>query len=156
MGTDFYSDSNCLHHHHYFDFFENDKNQLNVVVGDVSGHGISSALLMASVRAFIRQRTNLPGSMSRTLFDVNQQLVIDVEETGNFMTLFHLKIDPVERRASWIRGGHDPAIFQRKFNSRSNHRTWNRRFVGEPKPAGGNVRQGSGYPDLEKIPRYRC
>ena len=102
----------------YFDFFENDKNQLNVVVGDVSGHGISSALLMASVRAFIRQRANLPGSMSRTLFDVNQQLVIDVEETGNFMTLFHLKIDPVERRASWIRGGHDPAIFYNPHSDR--------------------------------------
>ena len=102
----------------YFDFFENDRNQLNVVIGDVSGHGISSALLMASVRAFIRQRANLPGSLRRTLFDVNRQLVIDVEESGNFMTLFHLQIDPVQRRASWIRGGHDPAIFYNPHSDR--------------------------------------
>jgi sigma-B regulation protein RsbU (phosphoserine phosphatase) len=102
----------------YFDFFEDDKKQLNVVIGDVSGHGISSALLMASVRAFIRQRANLPGSLSRTLLDVNRQLAIDVEESGNFMTLFHLKIDPLEGRASWIRGGHDPAIFYNPASDR--------------------------------------
>jgi len=102
----------------YFDFFESDKNQLNVVIGDVSGHGISSAILMASVRAFLRQRANLPGSLSRTLFDVNRQLVFDVEDSGNFMTLFHLKIDPVKRCASWIRGGHDPAIFYNPLSDR--------------------------------------
>ena len=102
----------------YFDFFESDKNQLNIVIGDVSGHGISSAILMASVRAFLRQRANLPGSLSRTLFDVNRQLVFDVEDSGNFMTLFYLKIDPVKRCASWIRGGHDPAIFYNPLSDR--------------------------------------
>jgi sigma-B regulation protein RsbU (phosphoserine phosphatase) len=77
----------------YFDFIGNGNKQLNVVIGDVSGHGISSAILMASVRAFLRQRAHLPGNLSRMLSDVNRQLVADVEDSGNFMTLFYLRIE---------------------------------------------------------------
>lgn len=102
----------------YFDFIGNDNKQLNVVIGDVSGHGISSAILMASVRAFLRQRVHLPGNLSRVLSDVNRQLVTDVEDSGNFMTLFYLRIDPVKRCMNWIRAGHDPAIFYNPFLDR--------------------------------------
>jgi sigma-B regulation protein RsbU (phosphoserine phosphatase) len=104
----------------YFDFIGNDNKQLNVVIGDVSGHGISSAILMASVRAFLRQRAHLHGNLSRILSDVNRQLLTDVEESGNFMTLFYLRLDPVKRCVSWIRAGHDPAIFYNPFSDRFN------------------------------------
>ena len=40
----------------YFDFFELSDNRMGVVVGDVTGHGVSAALLMASVRGFLRAR----------------------------------------------------------------------------------------------------
>ena len=102
----------------YFDFIGNDTKQLNAVIGDVSGHGISSAILMASVRAFLRQRVHLPGDLSRILTDVNRQLVADVEDSGNFMTLFFIRIDPAKRCVSWVRAGHDPAIF---YNPYSDH-----------------------------------
>jgi len=95
----------------YFDFIRNDNRQLDAVIGDVSGHGISSAILMASVRAFLRQRAHLPGNLSQLLSDVNRQLVTDVEDSGNFMTLFYLRIDPAKRCMHWVRAGHDPAIF---------------------------------------------
>jgi len=95
----------------YFDFIGIDNRQLDAVIGDVSGHGISSAILMASVRAFLRQRAHLPGNLSQMLSDVNRQLVTDVEDSGNFMTLFYLRIDPARRCMHWVRAGHDPAIF---------------------------------------------
>jgi sigma-B regulation protein RsbU (phosphoserine phosphatase) len=95
----------------YFDFIRSGKKQLDAVIGDVSGHGISSAILMASVRAFLRQRAHLPGALGLVLSDVNRQLVTDVEDSGNFMTLFYLRIDPVGRCMNWVRAGHDPAIF---------------------------------------------
>ncbi len=104
----------------YFDFIGNDNKQLNVVIGDVSGHGISSAILMASVRAFLRQRAHLPGNLSRMLSDVNRQMVADVEDSGNFMTLFYLRLDPANCCMSWIRAGHDPAIFYNPFSDRFN------------------------------------
>jgi sigma-B regulation protein RsbU (phosphoserine phosphatase) len=104
----------------YYDFIGNDNKQLDAVIGDVSGHGISSAILMASVRAFLRQRAHLPGSLSRMMSDVNRQLLNDVEDSGNFMTLFYLRLDPSKRCLSWIRAGHDPAIFYNPISDRFN------------------------------------
>ena len=98
----------------YYDFLEfdgKDDKKISVVVGDVSGHGISSALLMASARAFLRQRVSLPGSLGQIISDVNGQLAKDVAEYNNFMTLFYLRIDCEHKTMEWVRAGHDPAIF---------------------------------------------
>jgi len=98
----------------YYDFIplnQDGKQTLAVVVGDVSGHGISSALIMATVRASLRQRLSLPGSISRIIGDVNHQLAGDVHDSGQFVTLFFLVLDPVLRVLKWVRAGHDPAIY---------------------------------------------
>ena len=98
----------------YYDFIkigEDGDQRLGVVVGDVSGHGISSALIMAAVRSALRQRSSLPGSISQIIADVNHQLAADVEDSGQFVTLFFLLVDPVRRILKWVRAGHDPAIF---------------------------------------------
>jgi hypothetical protein len=74
----------------YYDFIasdSDDKGQLTIAIGDVSGHGISSALLMATVRSALRQRLSQPGNSGGIISDVNRQLVQDVEDTGQFMTL---------------------------------------------------------------------
>ena len=98
----------------YYDFLTGggaDEGKLSVILGDVSGHGISSALLMASVRAFLRQRSALSGGIAQIVSDVNRQLAADVEDTGGFMTLFYLTIDIASRQLNWVRAGHEPAIF---------------------------------------------
>ncbi len=98
----------------YFDFIidanSKDKN-IAVAIGDVSGHGIPAALLMAAVRSSLRQRLALPGSTSGIISDVNRQLVQDLEDSGQFITMFFLALDPDERQLHWVRAGHDPAIF---------------------------------------------
>jgi len=98
----------------YYDFFtpENpDGGRISIVVGDVSGHGISSALLMTTARAFFRQRSALPGKISAVVTDVNRLLAHDVADSGGFMTLFYLNIDRLNLRLNWVRAGHDPAVF---------------------------------------------
>jgi sigma-B regulation protein RsbU (phosphoserine phosphatase) len=98
----------------YYDFPETSETHpgdLTVVIGDVSGHGIPSALMMATGRAFLRQRAMLPGRLVDIISDVNQQMVRDFEETGGFMTLFYLTIDTQNDCLYWVRAGHDPAIF---------------------------------------------
>ena len=97
----------------YFDFLGNgdsDDKNFAVVIGDVSEHGIPSALLMATARAFIRQRSTLGGEISQVVSDVNRQLTRDVEDSGRFMTLFYLCIDISRRQLQWVRAGHDAAI----------------------------------------------
>jgi len=98
----------------YFDYLGGDgpdAGKISIVVGDVSGHGVPSALLMATARAFLRQRSDLPGSICQIVSDVNRQLARDVAESGGFMTLFYLTIDAKNHSLSWVRAGHDPAIF---------------------------------------------
>ena len=41
---------------------------------------------------------------------MNRHLTQDVLETGRFMTLFYLTVDPQKDRINWVRAGHDPAI----------------------------------------------
>ncbi len=97
----------------YFDFFDSPapgEKKYSVVIADVSEHGIPSALLMASTRAFLRQRSALSGSIARVVTDVNRQLTRDVEETGRFITLLYLQIDMDRRTICWVRAGHDPAV----------------------------------------------
>ena len=96
-----------------FDFLElccRDSDQIGIAVGDVSGHGISAALLMATVRAFLRTRVTQPGSPSEIINDVNRLVAHDTKATSQFVTLFYAEIDPSEKNISWIRAGHDPGL----------------------------------------------
>lgn len=97
----------------YYDFLERGQaanGKICVVVGDVSDHGVSSALLMTSARAFLRERSSKPGSIASIVSDVNRQLTRDVEMTDRFMTLFYSEIDVINKQFCWVRAGHDPAI----------------------------------------------
>jgi sigma-B regulation protein RsbU (phosphoserine phosphatase) len=110
-GKSIYCDETGGDYYDFISFADNDKHKIGVAIGDVSGHGISSALLMATVRSSLRQRASLPGSIASIISDINFQLVQDVEDSGQFMTMFYLSIDPLKRHLHWVRAGHDPAIF---------------------------------------------
>ena len=97
----------------YYDFIsieDSDKQKIGVAIGDVAGHGISSALLMAAVRSSLRFRASLPGSTASIISDVNRQLIQDVEDSGQFMTMFFLAFSTESRQLEWVRAGHDPGI----------------------------------------------
>ena len=81
-----------------------------IAVGDVSGHGISSALLMAGVRAYLRSRAHQPGSLAEIITDVNRLVSADTIETSQFMTLFFLAVEAQTRKLTWVKAGHEPLI----------------------------------------------
>lgn len=96
----------------YFDYLvlPETKDRLSVVVGDVAGHGIASALLMATARALLRMRVSKEGSPAQIISDLNRFLSTDVQGTGQFMSLFYLVLDTMEKTMTWVRAGHDPAL----------------------------------------------
>ncbi len=105
----------------YFDFlfgpgFSTDT--LKVVVGDISGHGVDAALMMTSARAFIRTRATQPGSPSGVVTAMNRDLSTDMGDTGHFMTLFFMEIDPKRGTVQWVRAGHDPALLYSREEDR--------------------------------------
>lgn len=81
-----------------------------VIVGDVSGHGVASALLMTTARAMIRSVSVLEPDTARRITLVNRLLFPDTTDTGDFITLFYLEFDMDRRQLRWVRAGHDPAL----------------------------------------------
>ena len=110
-GSSLYCDETGGDYYDYIELPWLGPNVHAIVVGDVSGHGVSSALLMASVRAYLRGRALQPGSVAEILTDVNRLVSADTLETGQFMTLFFLAIDAQTGRLTWVRAGHHPALF---------------------------------------------
>jgi len=94
----------------YFDYFRLPEGRLGVVVADVSGHGVSSALHMTTARAHLISGVQAFAGGAALIGSVNRFLTRDIQETGWFITLFWLEIDPLRRRLAWIRAGHDPAL----------------------------------------------
>jgi sigma-B regulation protein RsbU (phosphoserine phosphatase) len=96
----------------YFDIYMPDSSNMdrfNVVVGDVSDHGVPSALVMTTARALLRMRSSMSGSPAQVISDVNRQLSRDVEDSGQFMTLFYGELDRTLLQLRWVNAGHDPA-----------------------------------------------
>jgi serine phosphatase RsbU (regulator of sigma subunit) len=97
----------------YYDFIECGEwgqGKIGIVVGDVSGHGVSSALLMTAARASLRERIRGEGGPACVIPDVNKRISRDIGDLGFFMTLFYAEIDIKKKHFRWVRAGHEPAI----------------------------------------------
>ncbi len=108
-GKSIYCDETGGDYYDFLEFSELD-GRLGVVVGDVAGHGIAAALIMATVRSLLRSRITQPGTLAEVITDVNRLLCLDTSESASFMTLFFMFADRARKKISWVRAGHDPAI----------------------------------------------
>jgi len=97
----------------FYDFLKIRRQQadrVGIAVGDVSGHGVPAALLMATIRAFIKSKITPHDSIAESIACVNRLLTQDTRDTGEFVTLFYAEISPAEKVLRWVRAGHDPAL----------------------------------------------
>lgn len=93
----------------YQDFISMDDERVAAIIGDVTGHGISAALLMATARAMIRTHADFATSPADLFDSVNRQLCED-SSGGRSLTLFQLLLTPGQHRFTWISAGHEPAL----------------------------------------------
>jgi len=94
----------------YYDFIEVTGlpgGQVLVAVGDVMGHGIASALLMATARGALRARAAAAGgfSLGELMMGVNRVLAKS-GSNRRFMTMLLLVLDPSRRSMRWASAGH--------------------------------------------------
>ncbi|MEO0515034.1 MAG: SpoIIE family protein phosphatase [Planctomycetota bacterium] len=94
----------------YYDFIEiapgDEGHGVSIVVGDVMGHGIAAAMLMATARGVLRSRARQPGTLADLLDHLNE-LLVDVTAGKRFMTMVMLNIEPKSRTVRWASAGHD-------------------------------------------------
>jgi sigma-B regulation protein RsbU (phosphoserine phosphatase) len=96
----------------YYDFLVLDRaspDAVLVVLGDVMGHGVAAALVMAGVRAVLRDRVEAAGSLGKLMGRLNRLISTD-HKGDRFMTMHLSVIDAKARTVRWVSAGHDPAI----------------------------------------------
>lgn len=103
IGGDYYD---------YLDLSCGEKSRIGIVLGDVAGHGIASAMLMTTARSLLRAGAHTSNSAAEILTRVNRELTSDING-GRFMTFYFLTLYPTERIAYWSSAGQDPAIHYR-------------------------------------------
>ena len=80
-----------------------------IAVGDVMGHGVGSALVMATARASVRtSAASGELTLGQLMGRVND--VLSSDPHGLFMTLALVIVEPSRRRVRWASAGHDPVI----------------------------------------------
>ena len=96
----------------YFDTILHPDGRVTVAIGDVSGHGVGSALVMASTRAYIRAFTRSETDAASLLRNLNGALTADLNE-GRFVTLMLIQVDPRTRSIEYAGAGHLPCYLLR-------------------------------------------
>jgi serine phosphatase RsbU (regulator of sigma subunit) len=96
----------------FFNYFELPGGDLAVLVGDVSGKGISAALLMANIQATLRARLPLEPDLARLTTAIDK----DIEEAtppGVYATLFLAIVHPHAKTLRYVNAGHHPQFLIR-------------------------------------------
>ncbi len=97
----------------FYDFIEKE-NELNLVIGDVSGHGVSSALVMALTGGMINELGRNHTTPGDLLSEVNRHIHHYLANNINFVTAFYAKFDLGTRTLSFSKAGHLPGLLFKK------------------------------------------
>lgn len=92
----------------YFDIIVSD-GYVWIAIGDVSGHGLGPALIMASTRAFVRSFLRSSADLGEVLCSVNRELMAEVQEEF-FVALCLVRLRPSERSIVFANAGHFPGF----------------------------------------------
>ncbi len=92
----------------YYDYLPLSNGSLAVVIGDVSGHGLGPALIMAETRAYLRFLSASSAEPGEVLTKINQVLYEDLDD-NRYVALILAHVDPSARRLTYVNAGHTAA-----------------------------------------------
>ncbi len=94
----------------YFDYFLSENGLIDLIVADVSGHSIGSALMMAISRSVLRSVIHQSESLSEILGQTNRLLFPDLDRAGLFISLFLAQYNPATHWLKYANAGHPPLL----------------------------------------------
>ena len=100
----------------FYDFFELPEGKIGIVVGDVTGHGVPAALVMATTRSLIRSDAPRQVSPSAVLQRANDFLESDIP-ANMFVTCLYAVLEPVSGTLRFANAGHDLPYVRRSDGS---------------------------------------
>ncbi len=89
----------------FYDVIQLGTGRLGLVIGDVTGHGVPAALLMALTVTLIRVEAERAKSPAEVLLSVNRHL-IESNDSGLFVTALYGSFDPSSLEFVYARAGH--------------------------------------------------
>lgn len=93
----------------YYDFVELSDGRKAICVADVSGKGMSAAILMANFQANLRALISTISTLEDLVEQLNQR-IINTVQFEKFITLFIAIYNPKSQELSYLNAGHQPAI----------------------------------------------
>ena len=94
----------------YYDVVLDDQGRLVMLIADVAGHSIGSALLMAMARSILRREIAQGGSPAEILTATNVAMFGDLVNAGLFITMFCARYDPADGGLTYANAGHNPPL----------------------------------------------
>src|SRR6266446_4535833 len=96
----------------YYDYIPVDAHTIQIVIADVSGKGVSAALLMSATAAAMRLEANRDRNMLRQVERLNTEIGA-VSDPERYVTLLVAEIDTHKRIIRYVNCGHNPALLFR-------------------------------------------
>ncbi|QXE92378.1 SpoIIE family protein phosphatase [Geomonas subterranea] len=97
----------------YYDFFERERQVVDLVMADVSGHSVGAALIMVETRSVLRAQIKEPRSARDLLTLLNELLYDDLTGAELFITMFCARYDSATRMLRYANAGHTrPLLFR--------------------------------------------
>lgn len=93
----------------YFDFLPLDDDRFGVVVGDVSGKGVSAAFYMTLMKGILKSQTRHVQSPGEVLVQIND-LFYENAQRGVFISMIYGVFDRKKKSFTFARAGHNPII----------------------------------------------
>jgi sigma-B regulation protein RsbU (phosphoserine phosphatase) len=100
----------------YYDLLALEDGRWGIAIGDVSGKGISAALIMASLQASLRAQAQRPHEDLSELIGGVNRLVYESSPPDFFATLFYAEYKPATRILNYVNAGHNAPVIVRPRN----------------------------------------
>ena len=96
----------------FLDFYNLADNRFGIAIGDVSGHGVETAIVMGMAKMAFRIRSSAMGSVRDLMTYANQDLFTELRRSA-FITGIFAVIDRDTYQMTYVRAGHPKPILKR-------------------------------------------
>ena len=93
----------------YYDFIRLNQHEFLWCIADVSGKGVSAALLMANLQASLRAWSSVEDDLTKIIKKLND-IIIKTTKGEKFITMFLGKFNEQTRTLSYINAGHNASV----------------------------------------------
>lgn len=96
----------------FLDFYSLDDNRFGISIGDVSGHGVETAIVMGMAKMAFRVRSQAHGSVKDLMTYANHDLFTELRRSA-FITGIFAVIDRDTHQMVYVRAGHPKPLLRR-------------------------------------------